>query len=110
MSERNMLAEHGTPLMELKPSTVLQAAAEDIKRHTRNQHAAMLGELSFEHFAFHRKHVRKAVDARDLLIRALMEPGIGLSSAKYNTRLLYGNGALLKAAIELTREAQCASR
>lgn len=103
MSEREMLAEHGTQLIELKPSTVLQAAAEDIRRHARNKEAASLGDASFEHFAFHRKHVRKAEDVESLLVRALMEPGLGLASAKYNTRLLYSDGALLKAAIDLLR-------
>ncbi len=103
MSEREMLAEHGTQLMELKPSTVLQAAREDIKRHRRNREAAVMGECSFEHFAFHRMHVRKAADAESLLVRALMEPGLGLASAKYNTRLIYSDGNLLVAAIKLAR-------
>jgi hypothetical protein len=103
MSEREMLAEHGTQLVELKPSTVLQAAWEDVRRHARNKEAASLGDCSFEQFAFHRRHVRKAVDALDLLVRAYIEPGIGLSSAKYNTRLLYSNERLLQDAIDLAR-------
>jgi hypothetical protein len=103
MSERTMLAEHGTKLIELKPSTVVQAAEEDIRRHRRNKEAAEDGDLSFEQFAFHRKHVRKAVDALDLLVRAYVEPGVGLSSAKYNTWLLYSSEQLLQDAIDLAR-------
>ena len=103
MSEREMLAEHGTKLMDLKPSTVLQAAAEDLRRHARNKAAALEGDLSFEQFAFHRRHVRKAVDALDLLVRAYIEPGVGQSSAKYNTRLLYSDARLLQDAIDLAR-------
>lgn len=98
-----MLVEHGTKLMELKPSMVLQAAIEDVRRHARNREAASLNDHSFEQFAFHRRHVRKAVDALDLLVRAYVEPGVGLSSAKYNTRLLYSNERLLRDAIDLAR-------
>lgn len=103
MTERAMLAEHGTKLVELKPSIVLQAAEEDIRRHRRNKEAAEDGDMSFEQFAFHRKHVRRAVDALDLLVRAYVEPGVGQSSAKYNTRLLYSDEHLLMAAIDLAR-------
>lgn len=99
-----MLADHGTKLMELKPSMVVQAAEEDIRRHRRNKQEAEFGG-PFEHFAFHRKHVRKAVDALDLLVRAYVEPGVGQASAKYNTVLLYSDERLLMAAIDLARGA-----
>jgi hypothetical protein len=103
MSERVMLADHGTKLMELKPSMVVQAAEEDIRRHKRNKEAAQWTGEPYEHFAFHRKHVRKAVDALDLLVRAYVEPGVGQASAKYNTVLLYSDDQLLMAAIDLAR-------
>lgn len=102
MSDRNMLAEHGTKLMELKPSSLLKAAEADLRRRARNSEKDF-GD-SYEHFAFHRKHVRKATDPQDLLIRALMEPGIGLSSGKYNTRLIYSSGETLLKAIHLASE------
>lgn len=102
--ERNMLAEHGTELMKLKPSSLLQAAEADLKRRRRNAAAAdAFGTASYEQFAFHRSHVRKAMDAEDLLVRALMEPGLGLASGKYNTRLIYGDGGALLEAIYLAR-------
>jgi hypothetical protein len=97
--DRNMLAEHGTELMVLKPSSVLATALEDLKRRDRNAHDSGAPD-KYEHYAFHRKHVKKAVDARDLIARAVAEPGLGIASAKYNTRLLYGNSELLKLAME----------
>ena len=103
MSDRNMLAEHGTRLMELKPSSLLHAAQADLRRRARNSDKGFGGD-SYEHFAFHRKHVRKAVDVRDLLVRALMEPGLGQASGKYNTRLIYSSGETLLRAIHLAGE------
>lgn len=104
-----MLAEHGTELMVLKPASLVKAAEADLARRMRNAHEAGGQHPSYEQFAFHRSHVRKAVDAQDLLIRALMEPGLGLASAKYNTRLIYSNGGLLRKAIDLACEKECAS-
>lgn len=103
--EREMLREHGTELMKLKPATIVQAAQADLKRKLRNAETGKLafGCEGYEHYAFHRRHVRRAVDVVDLLVRALMEPGPGLASAKYNTRLLYGDGGLILAAIKLAR-------
>jgi hypothetical protein len=100
-----MLEDHGTMLMVLKPSSLVQAAQADMRRRARNAETAKtLGTQSYEPFAFHRTHVRKAVDAEDLLVRALMEPGLGRASGKYNTRLIYSNGELLLKAIHLVRE------
>lgn len=105
--EREMLREHGTELMKLKPATIVQAAQADLKRKLRNAETGMqpfgYSGQGYEHYAFHRRHVRRAVDVVDLLVRALMEPGPGLASAKYNTRLLYGDGGLILAAIKLAR-------
>lgn len=108
--DRDVLAEHGTELMTLKPRNVLQAAQADIKRRVRNSEIgnARSGEFrteGYEFYAFHRNHVARASDAQDLLVRALMDPVPGQKSAKYNTRLLYGNGGLLRQALMLTREA-----
>src|SRR5678815_1353898 len=106
--EATMLADHGTELMVLKPSSLLQAAEADLKRRARNSDEAQTDAPSYEQFAFHRAHVRKAVDAHDLLVRALMEPGLGASSGKYNTRLIYSNGELLLRAIRLASESSVA--
>lgn len=99
--DREMLAEHGTELMVLKPSSILQTASADLQRCRRNEEEANADAPCYEQYAFHRKHVRKATDVLDLLVRALMDPVPGLESGKFNTRMIYGNGALLRAAIEI---------
>lgn len=104
MTERTMLEDYGTMLMVLKPSSLVAAAQADMRRRARNADEAQTDRPSYEPFAFHRTHVRKAVDAEDLLVRALMEPGLGRASGKYNTRLIYSNGELLVKAIYLARE------
>lgn len=106
MSEREMLAKYGTLIASLSPANVLQAARADMRRKVRNASAAKFSDPSYEHYAFHRKHVRKAVDAEDLMTRALMDPSLGMTSDKFNTRLLYRDGALLFAAIQLARGAR----
>ncbi len=102
---REMLHEHGTELMMLKPSSLLSTARADLMRSLRNSEEAQSQNPAYQHYAFHRKHVRQATDDVDLLTRALMDPVPGLESGKYNTRLIYGNAGLLLAAIKLTREA-----
>jgi hypothetical protein len=100
--EREMLSAHGTELMVLKPSSLLGAARADFARKRRNVDRDFAAG-GYEQYAFHRRHVRKAVDEMDLLIRALMDPVPGLESDKFNTRLIYGNAALLLSAIHLIR-------
>ncbi len=102
--DREMLHAHGTELMVLKPSSLLATARADLKRWMRNAEEAQTQSPAYEHYAFHRKHVRRATDDVDLLTRALMDPVPGLESGKFNTRLIYGNAGLLLAAIRMTRE------
>jgi hypothetical protein len=99
--DREMLAEHGTKLMELKPSSVLQTAVADLARRGRNAERGEAMEGGYEQYAFHRRHVRRARDPGDLLRRAAEEPGLGQASAKYTTRLLYSDPTLLRAAGDL---------
>lgn len=104
--DRDVLAEHGTTLMVLKPQSVVSAATADLKRKARNSEIgqARVGHSlteSYQPYAFHRDHVRKAIDARELLLFALMDPTRGLASDKDNTRLLYGNAPLILAAIRI---------
>jgi hypothetical protein len=98
MSTKSMLAEHGTQLMMLKPCSLLRTAEADLVRRGRNE-ATEAG--TYEHYAFHRKHVKKANTAAELISLAAAEPDIGLASAKYNTRLIYSDTELLLAAREL---------
>ena len=98
MAERSLpvLEEHGTQLMVLKPSSIWSAAMEDLKRREFNKQAA--GD-SFRPYAFHRRHVIKASTANDVIRAAIAEPGLGIVSGKRDTRLLYSDVELLKAAL-----------
>jgi hypothetical protein len=86
----------------LKPQNIVQAAEEDFRRARRNAENAKHRDVPVEHFAFHRKHVRKSRTATDLIRLALMDPFV--KTKKKNTRLIYGNGRLLLDAIRLTLE------
>src|ERR1017187_7764626 len=98
MPERALpvLEEHGTRLMVLRPSSIWAAAMEDLKRRAYNKDP---GEEGFKVYAFHRKHVLKADTANDVIRAAIAEPGIGMASGKRDTRLLYSDIELLKAAL-----------
>lgn len=92
----------------LKPQNIVQAAEADMKRERRNQERAKLAKnnisldgIGFEVYAFHRKHVRRALTAHDLMVLALMDPVDGLRSAKDNTRLIYGDAGLLLQALRV---------
>lgn len=104
--DRDVLADHGTELMKLRPANVIQAAQADMKRRMRNSEIGVArgdhhaGD-AYEPYAFHRDHVRRAIDPYDLLIRALMDPTRGLESDKTNTRLIYRDAALLLQAIKM---------
>ena len=76
---------------------VLQAAEADLMRRYRNQGSSQRG--AYEPYAFQRDHVRRAKTIEQLIRTALMEPLRGLKSKKKNTRLLYGDGGLLVAAL-----------
>lgn len=93
--------------MALKPQNLVQAAKADLIRKRRNIGSAELNrshlEYSpYEQYAFHRKHVRHAGDARELLLLALMDPAVAAKTAKHNTRLIYGDARLLVEAIRLS--------
>lgn len=109
MKHDRVLADHGTELMVLRPGSVLAAAEADLRRRARNAETASARVASpndaseaYEPYAFHRNHVRRAIDARELLTLALMDPLPGLQSDKDNTRLIYGNARLIASAIQLT--------
>jgi hypothetical protein len=83
----------------LKPQNIVQAAEADLARRNHNAREAELADPSYEPYAFHRLHVRRAGDARELLILALMDSGMAAKTAKSNTRLIYGDAGLLLSAI-----------
>lgn len=87
----------------LKPQNIVQAAEADMKRALRNAEQVALSKqfkVSYEPYAFHRDHVRRAFNSpRELIILALMDPAAAERTAKENTKLIYGNAALLVEAI-----------
>lgn len=82
--------------MSLKPQNLIQAAEADLKRRLRNTEAVA---TTFEYYAFHKIHVRKAKSAKQLLLLALMSRP--LKTQKPNTMRIYGNAGLLVAALRL---------
>jgi hypothetical protein len=100
--------------MPLKPQNIVQAAEADLKRKHRNavragfeegyKHACPY-EGGYEQYAFHRKHVRRASTAHQLLVLALADPTAAEKTAKANTRMIYRNAGLLLDAISITRAA-----
>lgn len=90
--------------MTLKPQNVVQAAEADMKRALRNAEQAAKSKqfsVTYEEYAFHRDHVRRAFDRpHALILMALMDPVV--KTKKANTKLLYGNAGLLLQALRLT--------
>lgn len=95
-----VLEDHGTKLMQLKPSMIWRCAMDDLDRFIHNKTVAAEGTGEYKQYAFHRRHVAKAGTANDILRAAIAEPGLGLASGKRDTRLLYSDVELLKAALQ----------
>lgn len=75
---------HGTRIFVLPLTAIIDAARADAERYRRNRGAEGDG---FEVYAFHRRHVRKAMrrdgaTGNDILRVALADPGRGLDSDK----------------------------
>jgi hypothetical protein len=89
----------------LKPQNLIDAAKADLKRRESNQqgdHWRPSDIPKYRNYAFHRSHVRRAKgDIVKLLKLAWAQPNIGIESTKRNTRIIYGDGALLAEAIRL---------
>lgn len=101
--ERSALLDHGTKAIVLTPSSIVDAAREDLRRHDRNA-AAATKDAEYEHYAFHRRHVAKAVKKnphpRSIIELALAELALGQESGKHWTRVIYSDAELLKKALE----------
>lgn len=88
--------------MPLKPINIVQAAEADMRRSKKNIYEAELQDPRYEPYAFHRKHARRAKSAHDLILLALMDPMV--KTIKPNTKLIYGNAALLVDALRLSSQ------
>lgn len=93
----DVMENHGTKLMQLKPSMIWRCAMDDMDRRAHNKNTDVAG---MKQYAFHRKHVAKANTANDIIRAAIAQPGLGQSSSKKDTRLLYSDVELLKAALQ----------
>lgn len=99
--------------MSLKPQNLVQAAKADLARRERNRgrypFTDPLIDGPMEPYAFHRKHVSKAENVRDLLVRAANNPSVAVPetrddkpvTAKRETAIIYGDTDLIRRAIEL---------
>jgi hypothetical protein len=102
--ERQNLLEHGTKAIVLTPSSIVDAAQKDLRRHEHNSAEARTDAPEYEHYAFHRKHVAKAWKAgghpKNVIELALADLTLGKESGKHWTRVIYSDAELLKKALE----------
>jgi len=97
-AERENLRRHGTRTFVLPPGAILGAARQDIE--VKRRKAEKIEEAA-RPYAFCRQHVKKAETVRDLIQAALDDIERGLGSGKLNTRLIYSDEGLLRAALAL---------
>jgi len=83
--------------MQLKPGMIWRIAMADLDRAARNR-GGSIGTM--ERYAFHRKHVKGAESANDILRAAIADPERGRVSDKPDTRLLYSDVDLLKSSLQ----------
>lgn len=103
----SMLDEHGTPLMQLKPGSIAEAAIEDVRRYYRNKRRGQTDNQDYEQYAFVRQHVHKAIKNGDgaptLLTLAIQNTEDAARSAKRMTRLIYSDVELMAGALAIVR-------
>lgn len=97
-----MMQDHGTKAFALKPSSLIGAAAADLKTKFVNK-ADDKKDAGRRWYTFHRSHVRKAKSATELLTIALSDMERGAASGKPNTRLIYADTELMKAALKKSK-------
>jgi hypothetical protein len=96
--------------VSLKPRNLIQAADADLARRKRNMRRYELAAQGVdcgdrvELYAFYAPHVRKAKTAHDLIALALNRNAGALKCTKKNTRLIYGDLALLRDALTICGE------
>lgn len=93
-----LLEQHGTALhSQLKAKVIVDAAIADLRLQVRKYD----GYDRNAPYSFHRRHVRKAQSARELIELAIRGRNASLVSGKRTTRTIYANAALLQAALDL---------
>lgn len=96
---RPVMEQHGTTLMKLKPRMIWDIAMQDLDRRERNKGHGPADVGTYEQYAFHRDHVAGANTANDIVRAAIANRAIGLASDKPDTRLIYSDLEILKAAL-----------
>ena len=92
----NVLLEHGTEFMRLKPVNIVQAALADLRLLARKE-AGTAGDD--EMYSFARQHVRKARSVAHLVALAYFEPHLVLRTNKHSTLVVYGDRERLRLAL-----------
>jgi hypothetical protein len=82
------LDRHGTRAFVLKPSALAKAAEADLALRNQKRDGKRAAGVAY---TFHRRHVRRATCALDLVDRALADRYSGVWSKKRVTRLVYGD-------------------
>jgi hypothetical protein len=114
MNDQTILRRHGTTAFILRPSRLIAAAQEDLRRYYRNTDP---NRSSIERYAFVAYHVRKVARRFDgwleehvlgtaaemLLACAIADAERGQRSGKHWTRLIYSDVPLLRQAREEAR-------
>lgn len=97
---RPLLEQHGTTIIKLKPSMIWRIAMQDLERRERNKGHSPAADIGgYVQYAFHRDHVAGANTANDILRAAIADIERGQNSDKPDTRLIYSDVELLKAAL-----------
>lgn len=99
----SLLATHGTKVWTLTPQSIITAAGHDLKLWAHKREVSRKGPEQATPYAFHRDHVRSATSASDLITLALNDRAKGDASSKRETRTIYSDVPLLKAALALLR-------
>jgi hypothetical protein len=107
-----LLEKHGTKAFSMPPGAIVSAAIADLRLRDAKRGAGVShkhGEqvelqLQAQHYAFHRRHVARAKDAKSLVSLAIKQRKLGLKSGKKNTRLIYRDAKLLKSALKAAGE------
>lgn len=97
-----LLAAHGTKLFALKPRSIVDAAAADLKLR-RAQRGAHDREDGLQAYCFHRAHVARADSVVDLIERAIRGRYDGVYCGKRITRIIYSDENLLRETYALVR-------
>jgi hypothetical protein len=85
-----------TKAFQLTPTSIVAAAVKDLTTRELN-----VSDSGRRWYSFHRKHVVKATTPSELVTLALKDRKRGIVSSKPNTRAIYQDEELLKAAASL---------